>query len=77
MGPVINKKIKKIIVILLITELIIVAAFGMAVYMLQSRLIADQKREELQAALNRFEEVLDKRNEDVEILTRNMTTCFL
>ena len=61
-----NKKIKKIIVILLIAELIIVAAFGAAVYLLQSRIIANKKAEELRFALACFDENVAERNENLE-----------
>ncbi|MBE6018072.1 MAG: mechanosensitive ion channel [Lachnospiraceae bacterium] len=58
-----NRKIKHIFIILLIAELILTAVFGVAVYMLQSKLITDKKHEELNAALERFEKKLEDKDE--------------
>ncbi len=60
-----NKKIKNIIAILFIAELIIVAAFGAAVYSLQTRIIVNKKAEELQAAMACFDENTAQRSEDL------------
>ena len=72
-----NKKIKNIIVILLIAELIIVAAFGAAVYLLQSRIIANKKAEELRFALACFDENVAERNENLEYFESEYDAMFL
>lgn len=57
-----NRKIKRIIAIQIIIELIIVVAFGIGIYIMQSNLITDLKTEELQTALDGFDEKLEERN---------------
>ena len=72
-----NKKIRNIIVILFIAELILVAAFGAVVYSLQSKIIANQKSEELQYAMDRFDVIADERNENLRYLEKEYDDILL
>lgn len=60
-----NKKIRNLIVVLFIAELIIVAAFGAVVFALQTRIIVRNKSAELLSALERVDEKLIERSENL------------
>ena len=72
-----NRKIKHIIAILLISELILTAVFGVVVYMLQTKLITDKKHEELQVALESFENKLEDRDERNRQLEEEYDSMFI
>lgn len=63
--------------ILFAAELILVAVFGISVYMIQSRFIVDQKAEELQMALNQFDGSTGERNDHLEYFENEYDSMFL